>query len=66
MKFLEFLTAFWKEIEPVFELFVYLGIAKLLSFLFGITFLQGVAVVYVYFILSLSRIVAELMRNRIR
>ena len=65
-KFLEVLKNIWSEIDPVVELFVYLGIAKLLSITFGVTFLQAVAIVYVYFVLNLARIGAEILRAKYR
>lgn len=61
---LDALKNIWAELEPVMELFIYLGIAKLVSFLFGITYLQAIAIVYIYFILSLARIAAEIIRSK--
>lgn len=66
MNIKEFLLSLWREVDPVIELFIYLGIAKLISFVFGISYLQGVAIVYTYFLLSLARISAEIIRNRNR
>ena len=45
-----------KEIDPIFELFVYLLIALAISKLFLVTFIQGLYIVAVFFLFSLLRI----------
>jgi predicted Kef-type K+ transport protein len=59
----KFLTALWKELDPVVELFIYLGIAYGISKLFGVSFLVGVAIVFSYFILSIIRLIVESFRK---
>jgi hypothetical protein len=51
-----FFVDLWKELDPVIELFVYLGIAFAISKLTGITFIQGVLIVFGYFVLSVLRL----------
>jgi hypothetical protein len=62
----ETIKSVWSEIEPVVELFVYLFIARAISFLFGISYLQSITIVYLYFVLNLARIGAEILRNKFR
>jgi len=61
-KFLETLKTIWSELEPVIELFIYIGIAYLLSSLLGITRLQAIGVVFAYFLLSIIRVYIEKSR----
>ena len=65
-KSIEFLAALWGELDTVIELFVYLGIAAAMRWIFGITYMQAIGIVFVYFIMSLLRIVVETFKNRIR
>jgi hypothetical protein len=62
--FVKFLKALWVELDSVIELFIYLGIAYGIHSLFGLTYLQSIGVVFVYFTLNLLRIVVEVIRNR--
>lgn len=64
IKLLDTIKNIWSEMEPVAELFIYMGIAKLLTVLFGISFLQAVTIVYTYFVLNLARIGAEILRAK--
>ena len=61
-----FLKALWGELDSVIELFVYLGIAYGIHYLFGVTYMQSIGIVFVYFVLNLLRIVVEVIRNRNR
>ena len=65
-KFVEVLKSTWAELEPVIELFAYLTIAKIISYLFSISYLQAITIVYIYFVLNLARIGAEILRNKFR
>lgn len=65
-KLLDILKSIWTELDPVVEMFIYLGIAKLLTIMFGITFLQAITIVYIYFVLNLARIGAEVLRSKYR
>jgi len=65
-KFVDTIKSTWSEIEPVIELFTYLLIAKLISYMFGISYLWSITIVYVYFILNLARIAAEILRKKFR
>lgn len=60
------ISAICAELDPVIELFIYLGIAYLMTILFGLSFLKGVAVVFAYFLLNLARILVEAIRNKYR
>jgi hypothetical protein len=60
---LKFLKAIWGELDPVVELFIYLGIAYGISKLFSVSFLVGVAIVFSYFILSIIRLIVENYRK---
>lgn len=66
MKIKELLHTILRELDPVVELFIYLFMAKVISLTFDITYLQSVAIVYIYFLLSLARILAEIIRNKNR
>jgi prepilin signal peptidase PulO-like enzyme (type II secretory pathway) len=65
-KFIDAIKSVWSELEPVIELFTYLIIAKLVSYLFGISYLQSITLVYIYFVLNLARIGAEILRSKFR
>jgi prepilin signal peptidase PulO-like enzyme (type II secretory pathway) len=65
-KFVDTIRSTWSELEPVIELFTYLLIAKLISYMFGISYLWAITIVYVYFILNLARIAAEILRKKFR
>lgn len=51
----------WEELDPVLELFIYIGIAFALMKLFSITFIQGISIVFIYFILNLLRLLVEMI-----
>lgn len=61
-KLFSFIKSFWKEFDPVFELFIYLGIAFSIHKLFGLTYMQSLIVILVYFLLNVLRVIVE--RNR--
>ena len=63
---LEFIKTLWRELDTVIELFVYLTIAYGMHLLFSITFIQAIIIVFAYFLLSILRIIVEIIRNRIR
>jgi prepilin signal peptidase PulO-like enzyme (type II secretory pathway) len=65
-KFTDVLNTTWSELEPVIELFTYLLIAKLISYMFGVSYLCAITIVYIYFILNLARIGAEILRSKFR
>ena len=48
-----------KEIDPVIELFVYLRIAKLIEFLFSVSFKLSLVIVLVFFLLNIIRLLVE-------
>jgi len=48
-----------KEIDPVIELFVYLGIAKLIEVLFSVSFKFSLVIVLVFFLLNIIRLLVE-------
>lgn len=56
---LEVIKTIWKEFESVIELFIYIGIAWLISWALKITALQAVGVVFAYFLISLVRVFIE-------
>lgn len=56
---IELLKNIWRELDTIFELFVYLGIAYAISKIFNIGFLQSTVVVFVYFVLNLLRVLVE-------
>lgn len=64
VKMLNFLKSLWSELDSVIELFIYLAIAFAMTKVFGITFLQGVSIVFIYFVLNLLRILIETFRNK--
>jgi len=43
------------SLDSLIEFFIYLAIAYLISYVTKITFLQSVAIVYIYFILNMLR-----------
>ena len=61
-KIFSFIKSFWKEFEPVLELFIYLGIAFAIHKLFGLTYIQSLIVIFVYFIVNIIRVIVE--KNR--
>jgi uncharacterized membrane protein YjjP (DUF1212 family) len=61
----KFLGSFWKEFEPVFELFIYLGIAWSIQKLFGLTYIQALLVILVYFLVNVLRVIVERKRNQL-
>jgi hypothetical protein len=61
-----FLRAVWSELDSVIELFVYLGIAYGIHVVFGISYMQSIGIVFIYFVLNLLRIVVESIRNKNR
>ena len=65
MKPLEVLKAIWSEINTIVELFIYLSIAFAIEKLFGVTYLEAISIVFIYFIMNIVRIVVETYRNRI-
>ena len=65
-KSLAFFKALWSEVETVVELFVYLGIAYGMHLLFGITYVQAISIVFVYFTLMLARIIVVVIRDRFK
>lgn len=60
-KLIEKLKSIWNSIDPIVELFIYLGIAYILGKLVNITFIQATTIVFVYFILSLCREAIKLL-----
>jgi hypothetical protein len=65
-KTLEVLKSIWAEIDSIIELFVYLGIAYAIEYLFNIPYLQAVAIVFLYFIMNLCRVYIEILRDKNR
>jgi len=63
---LEFFKSLWSELDSVIELFVYLAIAYGIHKLFDVTYIQSISIVFVYFVLNLLRIIAEVIRNKNR
>ena len=61
--FIKVLASIWSELDSVIELFVYLMIALGIHRFLGTTFLQGVAIVFSYFILNLFRLLVETYRR---
>lgn len=61
-KIFSFIAGLWKEFDTVIELFVYLGIAFAIQKLFGLTYMQSLVVILVYFLLNILRVIVE--RNR--
>lgn len=64
MKIMDTFKAVWTEMETVVELFIYLFIAAAISKLFGLSYLQSVALVFVYFIMNIVRTLVEIYRNK--
>jgi len=62
--FLVFMKAFWGELDSVIELFVYLGISYGIHYLFGVTYMQSIGIVFVYFILNLFRIIVQVIKDK--
>ena len=62
-KFVNFLKSVWRELSTVIELFVYLGIAFAIQKLFRVTYLQAIAIVFIYFLVNLLRLTVENMRK---
>jgi len=59
---LQFFQSIWKELDTVVELFIYLGIAFAIQKLFGLTYIQSLVVILVYFLVNILRLIVE--RNR--
>ena len=64
--FLTALKSLWSELDPVIELFVYLGIAYGIHRLFGVTYIQSIIIVFAYFLMNIVRVLAETLRNKYR
>ena len=65
-KIIDILKAIWTELDSVIELFIYLGIAYVITKAFGLTYIQAIALVFIYFTLSLLRLLVETFRNKNR
>ena len=63
-KFIAIVRDTWEEVKSVFELMVYLGIAYGIGALFKISFLESVAIVFIYFALNLLRVYVEILRRK--
>jgi hypothetical protein len=61
---IEFFKNIWEIIDPVIELSIYVGIAYVISRLFGITYMQSVGIVFGYFLLNVVRIFVEVYRDK--
>ena len=61
-KFFTTIRGLWKELDTVLELFVYLGIAYAVHRLFGLTYIQSLVVILVYFLLNILRVIVERSR----
>ncbi len=54
-KILKFLKELWDTITPLIELFIYLTIAFVMSKLVEITYIQSISIVFVWFVLNITR-----------
>jgi hypothetical protein len=62
-KIFTFISTLWKEFDTVLELFIYLGIAFAIQKLFGLTYIQALLVILVYFLVNMLRVIVERMRQ---
>jgi hypothetical protein len=53
----------WGELDTVIELFAYLGIAKAISVVFGVSFYLSMVIVLIFFLVCLLRILVEKTRK---
>ena len=64
--FLSFLKQAYTELSPVLELLLYLIMAYAIHLTVGLTYIQSVGIIFVYFVLCLMRVLVEniVKRNR--
>ena len=62
-KIFSFLLSAWKELDTVFELFIYLGIAYAIQRLFGLTYIQSLTVILIYFLVNILMLIVSRNQN---
>jgi hypothetical protein len=63
---LEFINHAYTELSPVLELFLYLIMAYAIHVTIGLTYMQSIGIVFVYFIMCLLRVIVEMIVKKYR
>ena len=60
----ELFKKIWYAIDPIVELSIYVGCAFVISKLVKISFVESMAIVYIYFTLNILRIFVTIVRDK--